>query len=392
MNVSQIKDCYGCGVCAMACTKQIITISLNSNGFYEPQIQEIDRCTNCGLCVNVCSYSHNELSLKNPKIKSFAAWSNNEEIRTKCSSGGISFEIGKLLLQQKYKICCVKYNPQNNRAEHYIAKSIEELSASIGSKYIQSYTVNGFKEINRREKYLITGTPCQIDSFRRYIQKFHCEDNFILLDFFCHGVPSMHLWTKYTQWIKQQMPQITFVSWRNKQNGWHDSWAIKIKGYKKTNQKDTIYSSRSQGDMFYNLFLSDTCLGKQCYQNCKYKCTNSSADIRIGDLWGQKYATDQKGISAVITFTPKGEECLQKLNCTMLTESIEVVTEGQMKSNPAMPYAYNQVIKSLKNNQSSIIDCIKTLKRESKKERNIKRIKHPIRTLINIFNKLRTKL
>lgn len=64
MNVSQIKDCYGCGVCAMACTKQIITISLNSNGFYEPQIQEIDRCTNCGLCVNVCSYSHNELSLK----------------------------------------------------------------------------------------------------------------------------------------------------------------------------------------------------------------------------------------------------------------------------------------------------------------------------------------
>lgn len=81
-----------------------------------------------------------------------------------------------------------------------------------------------------------------------------------------------------------------------------------------------------------------------------------------------------------------------KLNCTMLTESIEVVTEGQMKSNPAIPYAYNQVMKSLNNNQLSIIDCIKTLQRESKKERNIKRIKHPIRTLVNIFNKLKTKL
>lgn len=112
MNISQIKDCYGCGVCALVCPKHIITISLNNDGFYEPRIQEIDKCTNCSLCIDICAYSHNELSLKNPKIKSFAAWSNNEETRINCSSGGISFEIGKLLLQQNIRFAVLNTIPK----------------------------------------------------------------------------------------------------------------------------------------------------------------------------------------------------------------------------------------------------------------------------------------
>lgn len=108
----------------------------------------------------------------------------------KCSSGGVGFEISKILLEQGYKICGVRYNPTLNRAEHYISVSKEELVQSAGSKYIQSYTVDGFRSIDRKEKYLVVGTPCQIDSFRRYIRKNHIEENFILMDFFCHGVPS----------------------------------------------------------------------------------------------------------------------------------------------------------------------------------------------------------
>ena len=111
--------------------------------------------------------------------------------------GGVGFEVGALLLNRGYKVCGVRYNADNNRAEHYIASDVRELIQSAGSKYIQSYTVDAFKAINRKEKYLVTGTPCQIDSFRRYIQKFRCEDNFVLLDFFCHGVPSMFVWQKY---------------------------------------------------------------------------------------------------------------------------------------------------------------------------------------------------
>ena len=306
MNVGKVNNCYGCGVCATACGRKIIEIGLNEDGFYEPHITDPNKCTNCGICTEVCAYLHDDLSLQNQEIQPYAAWSKDHLVRRKCSSGGAGFEIGKYLLGQGYKVCGVRYNADKNRAEHYIATNEEELIPSAGSKYIQSYTVDGFKSINRKEKYLVTGSPCQIDSFRRYIRKFRCEDNFVLLDFFCHGVPSMLVWKKYTEWAEKQVGKITYASWRNKWTGWHDSWAMGIDGEKhgeKINWHDSydmlirekksyIESRLSQGDMFYQLFLGDCCLGKQCYEHCKYKYDHSSADIRIGDLWGKTYNDD----------------------------------------------------------------------------------------------------
>lgn len=170
-NIQNTKNCYGCGVCAMVCGKKIISIVLNKDGFYEPTISDSSRCTGCGLCVEVCAFAHDTLATPNMPQVSYAAWSKDARIRTICSSGGVGFEIAKDLLAEGYKVCGVRYNTENKRAEHYIATELKELIPSTGSKYIQSYTVEAFKKINRKEKYLITGTPCQIDSFRRYIKK-----------------------------------------------------------------------------------------------------------------------------------------------------------------------------------------------------------------------------
>lgn len=77
-------------------------------------------------------------------------------MRKKCSSGGIGFEIGKQLLQEGYKVVGCRYDATLQRAEHYIATTVEELIPSIGSKYIQSYTKEAFKKIDRKQKYLVT--------------------------------------------------------------------------------------------------------------------------------------------------------------------------------------------------------------------------------------------
>lgn len=347
-NILDIHDCYGCGVCAIICSKKIIEIKLNNDGFYEPFITDTNSCTNCGLCKEVCAYCHDVLSTNNVPIKSYASWSNDNEVRRKCSSGGIGFEIGRKLISRGYKVCGVKYNVETNRAEHYIANTVEELIPSIGSKYIQSYTVDGFKAINRKEKYLVTGTPCQIDSFRRFIRKFRCEDNFVLMDFFCHGVPSMLAWNKYIKWAETKVGKLTYVSWRNKFTGWHDSWAMSIDGEQTTNpvnwhdsynilikeKKGFLNSRLSQGDMFYKLFLSDVCLGKACYEKCKYKYNKSAADIRIGDLWGNTYKDNEEGVSGVSIFTDKGLETLNQCNITLKEHSFEIIAEGQMKKCP----------------------------------------------------------
>lgn len=402
-NISSVHDCYGCGVCATACGRKIIEIGLNEDGFYEPHITDSNKCTNCGICTEVCAYLHEDLSLQNQEIHPYAAWSKDYLVRRKCSSGGAGFEIGKYLLEQGYKVCGVRYNADKNRAEHYIATTLEELVPSAGSKYIQSYTVDGFKAINRKEKYLVTGTPCQIDSFRRYIQKFHCEDNFVLLDFFCHGVPSMLAWKKYIDWAEKQVGKITYASWRNKWTGWHDSWAIGIDGEKHgekidwhdsysmliRGKKSFLESRRSQGDMFYQLFLGDYCLGKQCYEHCKYKYKQSSADIRIGDLWGETYSSDENGISCAITFTEKGNEILKECNCELIAHSFEVVAEGQMNENPQRPFISSFIIKLLKKNDIKIEEVIKCINKYNTIKRKFSYLYHPLSLFVNISKRIK---
>lgn len=346
INISHIQNCFGCGVCAIVCKKKIIEIKLNEEGFYEPVITDETHCSRCGLCINVCAFSHNVSSKAERKpVASYAAWSKEAAVRRKCSSGGVGFELGRALLKQGYKVCGVRYNAKKNRAEHYIATTVEELIPSIGSKYIQSYTVDGFMAINQKEKYLVTGTPCQIDSFRRYIQRFHCEDNFVLMDFFCHGVPSMLMWGKYVQWAEKRVGKLTYVSWRNKFTGWHDSWAMSIDGVKHggavnwhdsynmliKEKKGYLNSRKSDGDRFYKFFLGDLCSNPACHNACRYKYNHSAADIRIGDLWGKTYGQDEDGVSALIALTEKGNELILGTNLSLREHSFQVVAEGQMR-------------------------------------------------------------
>lgn len=395
MNITDVRDCYGCGVCATVCARNIIELRLNADGFYEPYLTDKSKCTDCGLCLNVCSYANDGLSLKSDVIKSYAAWSNDNKVRHRCSSGGIGFEIGRTLINQGYKVCGVRYNIDKNRAEHYIATTVEGLIQSVGSKYIQSYTVEGFKAINRKEKYLVTGTPCQIDSFRRYIQKFRCEDNFVLLDFYCHGVPSMLMWQKYVAWAEKQVGKLVYVSWRNKFTGWHDSWVMSIDGENTCDsmkwhefrsslmmEGKTYLSSRlSQGDMFYRLFLGDSCLGKACYEHCKFKYASSSADIRIGDLWGNTYKENGDGVSAAVAFTEKGNKVLAQCNCTFIEHPFEVVAEGQMKTCPNVPPYSKDIWKILRNEKATIFQAISIIDRHERTVRWKNRANHLLRMM-----------
>ena len=384
-NISNIKTCYGCGVCTTVCPKKIIRMELDKNGFYHPTIFDIEKCVDCGLCVSVCAWSHNELSLrKTDRIVGYAAWSNNEAVRYKSSSGGVGFELGRLLLAQGYKACGVRYNVKKQRAEHFIADNEHEYRASMGSKYIQSYTSDAFSAFKRDEKYFVTGTPCQVDSLRRFIRLKKMEDNFVLMDFFCHGVPSMLIWDKYVQLIKKKIKgKITQISWRNKQAGWHDSYAIDANG-------GEYFSLFSGGDEFYRMFLSDSCLGKACYDSCKYKTLASSADIRIGDLWGKAYQHDEKGVSAVLALTRQGRELIGflKEHVNFIAEDIAVVTAGQMQKSSAKPILYKIYIWMLKCPYMNLGIVAKFISKSKKSKYYLMLLMQPKQIMIKLNNKI----
>lgn len=374
-NISRFKDCYGCGVCVKACPVNIISLCENKDGFYSPVISDQEKCIECGLCLKACAYGHDEVASGDSEAAAYAAWSKDPLVRQWCSSGGVGFEIGRLLINQGYEAVGVRFDPKKNRAEHYVAATVEDFMPSAGSKYIPSFSSDGLKAIDRRKKYLVTGTPCQIDSFRRYIRHFKAEENFVLLDFFCHGVPSLHLWDKYASEVRRKIGEISFVSWRNKTTGWHDSWSMNADTPEESEGSDTIdwhdsynlkikgkkhfYSSRmSEGDLFYRFFLGNYCLNKCCYTTCKYKMCASAADIRIGDLWGKKYAHDDKGVNSVLAFTEKGRKVIENLvSCEIIPETVETATEGQMRSNARRPKSRDMVVSALNSSMSLSAIC-----------------------------------
>ena len=335
-NISKIADCYGCGVCAKACGKHIIQMKLDAKGFYKPIIGHPEDCIECKLCLDVCACNHDDLALNGRPLETMATWSNDCQTRESCSSGGVGYEIAKYLLSDGYKVAAVRYNSDKKRAEHYIAHDIEELKQSRGSKYLQSFTEDCWREINRKDKFLIIGTPCQIDSMRRYVQKFKCEDNFVFVDFFCHGVPSYLLWNHYLNIQQTKIGEILDVAWRNKKYGWHDSWCMTLESvYGKT-----IYSRLSKGDMFYHMFLGDFCSNEACQKSCKYKYLSSSADIRIGDCWGHKFQNNLDGVSSLVAFTERGKSIIDSLDVQITKESypMEVIAEYQMRKNAGRAY------------------------------------------------------
>lgn len=372
-NIAILSHCYGCGVCVPSCPKKIIDLRKNENGFYSPVIIDQSKCIECGICLDVCAFNHSGLSLKDTSPTSYAGWSNDSNVRLRCSSGGVGYELGKKCIENGMKACGVRYNAEKRIAEHFIASTVKDYMSTVGSKYIPSYTVDALRNINKRDKYLVTGTPCQIDSFRRYVRRFKIEDNFILMDFFCHGVPSLLLWDQYLEQIEKKVGRSTFASWRNKTSGWHDSWSICIDTDKQAydwqesynlsiKEKSHRYQSKlTDGDLFYKFFLGNLCLNDCCY-DCKYKACHSSADIRIGDLWGKKYQYDDMGTSAVIALTERGLKTLQDLNnvCTLIPETLDNVIEGQMRKSPTKPWVRKIILNKL-NSQKTLSSINSTI-------------------------------
>lgn len=331
-NITIFNNCYGCGICATVCPVKIISIEENAQGFYQPYIKEQDKCIACGLCLKICGFN-NELSREN-ECEFYVGWTKDVQARHICSSGGIAHEIIKYGIAHNYHITSAIYDINTKRAEFKTSYGEEDITTYIGSKYIPSISHEAINAINIRGKNIVIGLPCQIDSLRRLLRQRRCEENFILVDFFCHGVPSLKLWDKYLEHIESKVGEITSISWRNKDQGWKRSYCIKAQG------KNGEYSSRAiDGDLFYKFFLGNYCLNHCCYDSCQYKQTNSAADIRLGDCWGTSTPNQEEGVSGIVVFSEKGKELINELNKTCEIEKVQdfEVLNGQMKRPAARP-------------------------------------------------------
>lgn len=281
MNISCVQKCSGCGACASICAQRAIEICLNDDGFYTSQVNH-KRCIDCGLCTKVCMHlaSDDERVSFISESKKYKAKLLSEEISSS-SSGGIAYALMHYGLKNGYSVLGVRYDPTENIAKFSIADSFKEIEAFRGSKYIQAKTYPEIDISDRKKKYLFIGTPCQVYGYSRVAELQNRRDDFIFVDFFCHGVPSMLVWKKYIKEFTQDR-LVEALTFRDKLHGYH-KFVITV--LMKDGEKKE--SAERKNNPFYQLFDSGYVMSEGCY-DCPLRYTKSAADIRIGDFWDDK--------------------------------------------------------------------------------------------------------
>lgn len=283
---SSERFCSGCSACSAICPKSAITMEISKEGFFAPVVDN-ELCTDCGLCQKVCSKfvaAEESTSIVSEK-QVFGVHSTNETIHFTTTSGGFAHELSAWGLVNGYKILGVIYDYDKDVARSIIIGDIDQLPLLKGSKYIQSNAQEAFDTLLKEaaktpeQKYICIGTPCQIFGLRQLINSRHLKNKFILVDLFCHGVPSYLVWHPYIQEKKQVLGTIRNVNFRYKGNGWHQ-YTMKLDGEK------GIYQQYAYKDLFFRYFFDNIALNSACF-TCPVRKKYSSADIRIGDFLGR---------------------------------------------------------------------------------------------------------
>lgn len=336
MNVSIVNNCSGCFTCHNICPTKAIDMVFSEEGFYVPKINE-NLCTNCGKCLAVCPVENmpsSEDRFSNPKT--YVAWSLDESIRLRSSSGGIYPELARKILEQNGVIFAVGWNSEW-LPEHKKITTWEQISETQGSKYVQSKVGSAHAEVvhhlKQDKKVLFVGTPCQVAGLRNMIKASgigKLESNVILVDLVCFGVPSPKILKKYlNESFRGKI--IQSIVFRSKIKGWSRPYII-IKYEKDKKQKE--YHTLLYKDPFGYGFGKKMFHGKICY-NCPFSKILRQGDITLGDFWGvpEKYK-DERGVSVVLVNSKKGEEIFSELIKDKRVFAEQVPLEIATKSNP----------------------------------------------------------
>lgn len=351
--------CCGCGACASVCVHNAVSVRKNEQGF-EHYLIDTEKCVKCGQCRTVCPMTN--ITAQDMRLSKalYSVKSNFIQTLKKSSSGGVAYELSKMLMERGYVVCGCAYDTASNSAKHILLMpdEIDKLYLFQGSKYIQSILSAALADIDGildQYKLVFFGTPCQAAAVDKLLRKEGKREQCIIVDLICHGIPTYHLWDKYLQEINKKYctgshPNVLF---RYKKQSWQKR-SIMISGNMHT------YINNEAKDNFYSFFRHGLCYMDSCY-DCPYR-ERSAADLRIGDYWGDTFIKDKYGMSMVIANSNSGNTLLDELNangiCNVQKYSLDEYWSVQYPYNQKKPLVCDEIIDELKEKDISL-DCLR---------------------------------
>lgn len=310
------KQCCGCSSCANVCPKNAINMQEDEYGFLYPSIDN-ERCIRCGLCVKRCGFQ-NDNQLNEPRA-TYAATTCNTDIK-QSSSGGVFASLATSIINDGGVVfgCSLELIDGILTPIHKPVNSLAQLGDLLGSKYIQSYIGDSYKNarayLEKGTIVLFCGTPCQIDGLKNYLSKSY--SNLLLVELVCHGVPSARMFQSYISVLSNNLHgAIKYFNFRDKEFGW-DPCASATVIHGRRVKKVKIHAGQSS---YFNLFLNSAICRDSCY-SCKYASQKRASDITIGDYWGIEKEhpnllirnggtiDTKKGVSFMIINTANGQK------------------------------------------------------------------------------------
>lgn len=307
IELCNINTCTQCYACKTVCPKDCITMVDAEAGFHIPSIDR-NKCIECGACMKVCHVISPRLTPDTP-IKTFACWTKNHTDRSNSSSGGAFSVLARKILADGGIVYGASMMA-DLQVKHIAIERSEELIKLQGSKYVQSYLGEIFKDVHKKllagTTILFSGTPCQIAGLKTYLRKDYA--NLYTCDVVCHGVPSQTAFNIYIDkiGIRDTSKNVTFrftEGWGFRLSHARQPVAPALDG---ASSKRVIMPAKGY---YLRAFTAGLMFSEACYQ-CSYAHPERISDFTLADYWGLgdeipfDYPT-QRGISCMLVNTPK---------------------------------------------------------------------------------------
>lgn len=335
IQIQEKNQCCGCEACAQVCPRHCIEMNPDIEGFLYPSV-DLSSCVGCHLCEAICPIKKSHEA--RVPISVYAAKHKLEDIRKKSSSGGVFYALAEAIIGQGGIVFGARFDEQWD-VHHRYAKTLEEVYALMGSKYVQSRIGDCYKQVRdnleQNVPVLFCGTACQVAGLRSFLRKDYL--NLLTMDVFCHGVPSPGLWRDYRDKTASELAgkntvshSISSISFRDKSLGWKKfSFCLRIDKALAAVNENSVFASYYGDNSYMKTFLQNYNLRPSCY-HCAFREGRCGSDLSVGDYWGYDkcHEDDDKGMNAILVNTLKGKEFLLGCNIDIQEDCYKDVLEG----------------------------------------------------------------
>lgn len=353
IEICNLSKCTACNACKVACPKHAINLVPDDLGNLIPQIAR-EQCIDCGLCIKSCPNNANLPFKTTTKI--YAAWSNDDSVRSVSASGGIAYELYRFCLNHNYFCIGVILN-EDNKAIYTDINSPSELAKIQNSKYVYSDTNDIFRRIkiklDDKTNVLFVGLPCHVAGLYSYLK--HDYPNLLTVDLMCHGITSDTYFQEHLKTIEHKYKERIYkISFRD------PHFATSSYMFSCYNDSRMFYGKRVEEDDLYQLGYHKALTYRNSCYSCKYAQKKRLGDITLGDFSGLgkivPVTYEVENTNCVLVNSEKGKSILYKIKEKIYIDERpfdEAYKYESQLNHPSLPHPKRNLFITLYNSKHS---------------------------------------